>query len=337
MGLVRLDRSRMDPRFFLFYYLSPQYQEFLRSRTVHGATVDRLLLTDFPAFPFPVPPLPEQRAIGAVLGALDDKIELNRRMSATLEGMARALFRSWFVDFDPVQAKARGEAPAHMDPATAALFPDRFRENGLPEGWTEKPIGEATSISGGSTPSTRNPAFWDGEYLWATPKDLSKLEAPILLETERRITAEGVKQITSRQLPAGTLLLSSRAPIGYLAIARHPISVNQGFIAIRESEEISSAYALFWCRANMEAIIANANGSTFQEISKRNFRPLPVIVAPSPIRRAFHVQAGGYLDLIAANEVQSRTLAALRDALLPKLMSGEIRVRDAARLAAEAV
>lgn len=302
-----------------------------------GATRNALTKGMIEDFSIDYPPLVEQQAIAAVLGALDDKIELNRRMNRTLEAMARALFRSWFVDFDPVRAKAEGRAPAHMDPATAALFPARFGEDGLPEGWRSKPIGDAADIVGGSTPSTRAPAFWDGEFLWATPRDLSKLHAPILLDTERKITAAGVQQISSRQLPAGTLLLSSRAPIGYLAIARRPVSVNQGFIAIRETEEVSGVHALFWCRENMEAIVANANGSTFQEISKRNFRPLPVAVAPPGVRDAFDQQAGRWVDLISANEEQSRTLAALREALLPKLMSGELRVRDAERVLAEAV
>lgn len=335
---LRVDPGRADPEFVFWFFKSKVGRaEILQFASTVGTPGIGQPLTSLRAMRVPLPPLPEQQAIAAVLGALDDKIELNRRMNRTLEAMARALFRSWFVDFDPVRAKAEGRAPAHMDPATAALFPARFSEDGLPEGWVSKPIGEASDIVGGSTPSTRNPAFWDGAFLWATPRDLSRLRTPILLDTERKITDAGVQQISSRQLPAGTLLLSSRAPIGYLAIARQPVSVNQGFIAMRETGEVSGVHALFWCRENMEAIIANANGSTFQEISKRNFRPMQIVVAPAPIRDAFNQHAGRLVDLIAANEVQSRTLAALRDALLPKLMSGELRVRDAGRALAEAV
>ena len=138
MALVRLNQERMDPRFFLYYYLSPAFQEFLISRTIPGSTVDRILLTEFPKFPIAVPPLAEQRAIARILGALDDKIELNRRMNHTLEAMAQALFKSWFVDFDPVIAKREGRKPAGMDEATAALFPEHFQETQMgpiPTGW----------------------------------------------------------------------------------------------------------------------------------------------------------------------------------------------------------
>jgi len=253
-------------------------------------------------------------------------------MNCSLEQMAQALFKSWFIDFDPVHNNAGGLAPARMDVATASLFPSRFGADGLPEGWCSVPIGGAAEIVGGSTPSTKNPLFWEGgENLWATPKDLSGAESPILRDTERRITEAGISQISSRQLPKGTLLLSSRAPIGYLAIAYRPVSVNQGFIAIKESREIPSAYTLFWCKENMEAIIANANGSTFQEISKRNFRPLPIILPTQAVMDAYTIQVGALITRIASNEEESFVLSGLRDILLPKLLSGEIRLRDAER------
>jgi len=177
-----------------------------------------------------------RQAITHVLGSLDDKIELNRRMNETLEGMARAIFKSWFVDFDPVRAKAEGRQPTGMDAATAALFPDEFEESELgevPKGWEVSTIGEETEVLGGSTPSTAEPAYWeDGKHYWTTPKDLRLIASPVLLETERRVTEAGLRQISSGLLPVGTVLLSSRAPIGYLAIAQIPVAINQGFIAM---------------------------------------------------------------------------------------------------------
>lgn len=123
------------------------------------------------------PPLPAQKAIAHILGTLDDKIELNRKMNKTLEAMARAIFKSWFVDFDPVRAKMEGRQPSGMNAETAALFPDSFQDSLLgkiPKGWHIKAIGEQVQVGGGSTPSTKNPAYWEGgEIHWATPKDLS--------------------------------------------------------------------------------------------------------------------------------------------------------------------
>src|SRR5690606_14125109 len=126
--------------------------------------------------------------------------------------------------------------------------------------------------------------------------------------------------------PAGTVLLSSRAPIGYLAITTAPTAVNQGFIAIRPSSELPTAYALCWCKGNMDVVKANANGSTFQEISKGNFRPLPVSDGGVELRTAFADIAQPLFDLCRLRSDESRTLASSRDLLLPKLMSGEIRL-----------
>lgn len=279
---------------------------------------------------FDVPPLAEQKAIAAVLGALDDKIELNRRMNATLEAMARALFQSWFVDFDPVRAKLDARPPAGLDPATAALFPDSFYDSELghiPTGWTIKPVGEVVDCVGGGTPSTAEPKYWEGgTHHWTTPKDFSSLQAPVLLDTDRKLTDSGVAKISSGLLPAGTLLLSSRAPVGYLAIAAMPVAINQGFIAMKCNERASNFFMLNWCQQNMAEIESRATGTTFAEISKQNFRPIPMVLPPKELMAAFTAKVAPLYAQITANLHQSRTLATLRDTLLPKLLSGELSV-----------
>ena len=296
-----------------------------------GSAIPSTSRDAFYALPVMLPPLDEQRAIAHVLGTLDDKIELNRRMNETLEQMARAIFKSWFVDFDPVRAKAEGRQPAGMDAQTAALFPEGFEESELgeiPEGWRVAPIGDVATVVGGSTPRTDTSAFWGGTIHFCTPKDLANLTAPVLLDTERCITEAGLQQISSGLLPKGTLLLSSRAPIGYLAIAEIPVAVNQGFIAMVCDGEMPNYYLLYWARQNMDTIIANANGTTFLEISKKNFRPIPVVVPSHKVVAAFVRIVEPLYERIVNNLKESRTLAAIRDALLPKLMSGEIRVKD---------
>ncbi|WP_375182479.1 restriction endonuclease subunit S [Sphingomonas adhaesiva] len=270
----------------------------------------------------------EQAAIAAVLSALDDKIELNRRLNETLEASARALFRDWFVDFGPTRAKAEGR-PAYLAPDLWSLFPDRLGDDGVPEGWEWSTIGEEVEAVGGSTPSTKDVALWDGGIAWTTPKDLSDLGSPILLDTARTITDAGLRTISSGLLPAGTVLMSSRAPVGYLAIASVALAVNQGYIAMKCTGRVSNWSAYLWAHENMGAIISNANGSTFQEISKKNFRPLPILVADDATRSAFDSLVGPMFESITANVIESRTLAATRDALLPKLMSGDIRVSSA--------
>lgn len=284
------------------------------------------------------PPIQEQRAIAHILGTLDDKIELNRKQNETLEAMARALFKAWFVDFEPVRAKLEGRwqrgqslpgLPAHL----YDLFPDRLVESELgeiPEGWRHSTIGEEVTVCGGSTPSTKETGFWDGgHHCWATPKDLSALKFPVLLDTDRKITHAGLGKISSGLLPVGTVLLSSRAPIGYLAIAEVPTAINQGFIAMKCDGVLPNVFVLAWCRESMDAIVGNANGSTFQEISKSNFRPIPVVVPSEPALNSYRAAADSLYRQMAENERESRTLAQLRDTLLPKLISGELRVPDA--------
>lgn len=277
---------------------------------------------------FPLPPLSEQTKIVSILKSLDDKIELNRLMNETLEGMARAIFKDWFVDFGPTRSKMEGRAP-YLAPDIWSLFPNRLDDDGKPVGWVASTIGQEVVVVGGSTPSTKEPAFWGGDIAWVTPKDLSSLSTPVLLSTERQITEAGLSQIGSGLLPIGTVLLSSRAPIGYVVITKIPVAVNQGFIAMICNKRLSEVFVWLWTHTNMETVHQNANGSTFQEISKANFRPIELTVPSPELLRAFDETVRPLFDRIVANDKENRTLATTRDYLLPWLMSGELRVIDA--------
>lgn len=326
VAIIRVDEQRASNRFISFCLRNPSFVQSVLGGVAQSAQPN-VNLADIGRFRIPNLPLPEQRAIAATLGALDDKIELNRQMNSTLEAMARALFRDWFVDFGPTRAKMEARAP-YLSADLWSLFPDRLDDEGRPEGWEVSTIGDEVRVVGGSTPSTKEPDFWDGGINWATPKDLSTLAAPVLLETSRTISAAGLAKISSGLLPVGSLLLSSRAPIGYLAIAEVPVAINQGFIGMICDKRVSNVFAWLWTLENMEAILAKANGSTFQEISKGNFRPLPVVVATDPVLHAFNAITKPLYERIAKNERESRTLAQTRDLLLPRLMSGELRVAD---------
>lgn len=301
-------------------------------RFASGTTHQTIYYPEAKAFHVCLPPLTEQKAIAAMLGALDDKIELNRRMNATLEAMSRALFQSWFVDFDPVRAKLDARKPAGLDAQIAALFPAAFEDSEvghIPRGWTVEPVGQVIDCVGGGTPSTAEPKYWKGgTHHWTTPKDFSSLQAPILLDTDRKLTDAGIAKISSGLLPRGTLLLSSRAPVGYLAIAAMPVAINQGFIALKCNESASTFFMLNWCQTNMAEIESRATGTTFAEISKRNFRPISVVLPPKELMAAFAAKVAPLYSRMTANLHQSRILATLRDRLLPKLLSGEIQTEN---------
>lgn len=324
---------------FLCYYVNAVTHHIVNEHVV-GAVQQHFNVGAAKSLKLPLPPLPEQRAIARVLGGLDDKIELNRRMNRTLEDLARGLFRSWFVDFDPVLRRAgaagRGPGTSPITPAIAP-WPARLVDSPLgpiPEGWRVSTIGEEVTVVGGSTPSTDEPKFWEGgTHCWVTPRDLSRLTDPVVIDCERRISDAGLAQISSGLMPRGTVLLSSRAPIGYLAIADVPVAVNQGFIGLKCDKGLPGVFVLRWCEENMEEVLNRAGGTTFAEISKAAFRPIPMVVPPAAVIESFTRAAQGWHDQIVANVRQSRQLAALRDALLPQLLSGEIRLRDAERAA----
>ena len=325
------DFKSNDPRFISYFLKCIDFQPFSDKAAVPG--LNRNHLHQAPIW-FP-DDVNEQRAIAHILGTLDDKIELNRRMNETLEAMSRALFKDWFVDFGPTRAKAESRDP-YLAPEIWDLFPDKLDEDGKPEGWEVSEIGQEVDAVGGATPSTKEPAYWEeGEQHWVTPKDLSKLSSPVLLDTDRKITDAGVKKITSGLLPIGTVLLSSRAPIGYLAIAEVPTAVNQGFIALVCKKRLPNVYVLFWCYEKLDYIKGISGGSTFAEISKKAFRPVSVTIPSEEVLTAYENIVRTLYDRIVANTRESASLAQTRDLLLPGLMSGEIRVGDADKFAQE--
>jgi type I restriction enzyme S subunit len=334
-----VDSSFLDARYLYFWMTSAEFAAQFKSVSGQTDMAEYVSLTDQRRMWLRVPPLPEQRAIAHILGTLDDKIDLNRQMSATLEAMARALFESWFVRFDPVRAKAEGRdtgLPAEI----GDLFPDRFEESEIgevPKGWRVDAIGTVAECVGGSTPSTKEPRYWDGGvHHWATPRDMSSLSCRVLTDTERTLTDAGVREITSGVLPVGAVLLSSRAPVGYLAVAAIPISINQGFIALKPSPSVPSSFLLGWCESQLEAIKNRASGTTFPEISKAAFRPMLCIVPNASVMSAFDAASRALTDRVITLVRQVRTLTALRDTLLPKLISGDLRVPDAERFLADA-
>lgn len=325
-----LDQERLDRRYLYCFMQSRAFTEQWMARSNETDMAAYVSLTAQRQLKVAVPPIEKQRAIASILGALDEKIAQNRKTAQLLERMARAVFQAWFVDFEPVKAKAAGATafPSMPQPVFDAL-PTRFVDSDIgsvPKGWVVRAIGDVITAKGGATPSTKNADYWDGGgHCWATPKDMSRLAHPVLLDTERRITDAGVSVINSGVLPAGTVLMSSRAPVGYLAIAGVPTAINQGFIAMVCDGPLPPTYVLNWAVTSMDAIKANASGTTFPEISKRNFRPLPAVVPTPDIIAAYKEAADPIYELISAAVSESDRLALLRDYLLPRLLSGTVR------------
>jgi type I restriction enzyme S subunit len=320
----------LDNLFLKFLLQSNPVQEELRSRST-GTTVVGIRQSELRKVSLTLPPLAEQKAIAAVLGALDDKIELNRRMNATLEAMARALFQSWFVDFDPVRAKLDGRTPAALDPATAALFPDSFQESPLghiPKGWETSTMGAKLQTVLGGTPSRAKPEYWtDGTVAWINSGKTNEFR---IIEPSELITKEALEKSATKLLPRRTTVLAiTGATLGQVSITEIDCCANQSVVAILASEEFPTEFVYPWIEENIDKLIASQTGGAQQHVNKRNVDEFALLCPDHRVVTAYQTKAKPLFDQIAANCFQSHTLANLRDTLLPKLMSGAITMQTA--------
>ncbi|MEZ9814936.1 restriction endonuclease subunit S [Vibrio lentus] len=326
---LRVDPKKANPKYVYYWVSSKKAIDKIRGESEHTG-VPKINLDYLKKFPINLPTLSYQDNAVQILDNLNDKIALNFQTNQTLEEVAQTIFKSWFVDFAPVKAKMSGEQPEGMDAATASLFPEKLdSETGLPEGWKLSEIGDEVTVVGGGTPSKKNDDFWvDGHIHWTSPKDLSGVQDKVLLDTTSKVTEAGLKKISSGLLPVDTVLLSSRAPVGYLALAKVPMAINQGYIAMKCEKLLPPEFVIQWCVHRMDEIKQRASGSTFAEISKKSFKPISVVVPSEDTLNAYQKIVKPLYDAITSNARQNEQLSSLRDTLLPKLLSGELSISD---------
>lgn len=322
---------------YLYYWLTA-HEPMLLSKVEHnGIGAGKLDTAVLKALPVEVPPIEEQRAIAHSLGTLDDKIELNRKQNETLEAMARAMFKAWFVDFEPVRAKMEGRwqhgqslpgLPAHL----YDLFPDRLVESELgeiPEGWRVGCFADAVEIIGGGTPKTSVSEYWDGDIPWFSVVDTPDSSDVFVIQTEKSITQAGLNGSSARMIPKGTTIISARGTIGNLAIAGRDMTFNQSCYALRGRNGAGSYFIFLSAQRMVEQLKAMAHGSVFSTITRQTFEAVQAVLPPENVLQHFERSAAGLIDPILGNVNESRSLAQLRDTLLPKLISGELRIADA--------
>lgn len=323
--------SDADRRYIYWVLRGPEYREYCRARAI-GTTNLSLTREDFLSYPIRSPSTED---IGGVelLEALDDKIELNRRLNEALEAIARAFFKSWFVDFDPVRAKVDGLAPAGMELATARLFPDSMEasERGpVPRGWRHAPLLDVAELISGGTPKTTVPAYWGGSIKWASAKDVSQCGTFFLLDSERTITEAGVQNSSTKILPADCVVVVARgATCGRFAVLAEPMAMNQTCYGLSAKAPVGPWSLRFHAEGVLQRLVAQAHGSVFDTITTSTFELARVEVPPPPVLAAFEDVVAPLVERIRTGQRESATLATLRDALLPKLLSGALRVRDA--------
>jgi type I restriction enzyme, S subunit len=331
---ARPAQSKADS-LYLYYLFSSPHGAHLLDTIRRDAVVAGITGKDLVRLPVELPNPKEQRAIAHVLGTLDDKIELNRRMNETLEAMARALFKSWFVDFDPVHAKAEGRQPPGMDPATAALFPRAFQDSDLgsiPKGWQHAPVRQVCQ------------GLFDGPHATPPEADSGAVFLGIKNFTPTSLDLTSVRYISEDDWPRWTqrveprhedIVFTYEATLGFFALIPPDLRCCLGrrTALIRpQSDARDSHYLFHWFIAPpfQEFLRAHRQpGSTVDRIWLKDFPEYPVLQPPRQLVHLFEEQVRLLWSRIHANQSEMATLARLRDALLPRLLSGELSVGKA--------
>lgn len=281
-----------------------------------------------------IPPLTEQRAIARILGTLDDKIELNRRMNETLEAMARALFKSWFVDFEPVRGQdggpvAQRRVVAGFPAEQYDLFPDRLVDSELgkiPEGWEVGVLDDSIELLSGGTPKTSVPDYWGGDIPWYTAKDAPNGSDIFAMDTERMITNLGVENSATRILDVTTTVITARGTVGRLACLGLPMAMNQTCYGIRGALGYPNYFTYWNIRTAVDELQSRTHGTIFDTITRHTFKLVEIALPPPNVAQAFEGLVEPVMVQILNNLKESRALAVQRDTLLQKLVSGEVRI-----------
>jgi type I restriction enzyme S subunit len=272
----------------------------------------------------------QQIAIGRVLRALDEKIAINTSLSKNLEEIAQTIFKSWFIDFDPVKAKMNGEKPIGMDDETAALFPDSFEESELgliPKGWEVRKISAFGRVVTGKTPSTKKQEFWGSEVPFVTIPDMHG--HLMITKTNRALSILGANSQKSQNVPAGSTMVSCIATPGLVAFATKNCQTNQQINSVIPSSQSPSTWLFWHLRSLIPTLIINSGiGTIFANLNKSDFSNIESITAPLELRDAFSRLIGPQVQMITALNKESEQLRSIRDSLLPRLISGELQIPE---------
>lgn len=363
-------KHKNAPKAYLYWMLrSPQYRAHCRARAM-GTTNLSLSREDFLSYPVPELNVTRQQLVAA-LEAIEAKITLNHQINQTLEQMAQAIFKSWFVDFDPVKAKIAaldaggseedallaamqaisGKSDRQLERlkndrpkqyaelcATAELFPSAMQKSVLgdiPEGWEVLPLSNMVDLLGGGTPKKSEPSYWNGDICWFSVKDAPKEGDVFVIDTEDKITDAGLNGSSTKLLPIGTAIITARGTVGKLALTGVVTAMNQSCYGVVASDG-SGPYLnyLRLCRA-VDTLKRNTHGAVFDTITRTTFETVVQSQSSLEVRQRFEKLVEPVFEAIKGNLHEAKTLCELRDTLLPKLLSGELTIPVAEEQVAE--
>ena len=314
---VRCNRE-VYPLYIYYYFCLESVKQYIRNVAV-GATMPSINTQIMSEIPISLPSLEEQRRIAGILGAIDDKIENNRCINTNLELQAQALYKQWFVDFEFPNEEGKPYKSSGGKMVDSELGP-------IPEGWSVGKLEDIGDIIGGGTPSKAVAEYYTKNGIaWITPKDLSVSHSKFTAKGETDITELGYKNSSAKIMPRGSVLFSSRAPIGYISIAKNDICTNQGFKSVVPNNGCT-AFVYYFLLSNTENIESKATGSTFKEASGALMKSLDLVISSEDILEKFENIMSPIFESQEKFEAENETLTTLRDTLLPKLMNGELNI-----------
>ncbi len=334
---IRLRPPKNCDARFLAYSLQAQAVKDWLTQNSTGSTMASLNQSTIGRLPISLPHNHEQIKIADLLEALDDRIALLRETNTTLEAIAQALFKSWFVDFDPVRAKQAGREPEGMDADTAALFPDCFEESELglaPKGWNQAPFTDTVNVIGGGTPKTSIPEYWNGDIPWFSVADAPTITDVFVIDTQKHITEQGLNNSSTKLLAKGTTIISARGTVGRLALVDKEMAMNQSCYGLRGKAE-DSYFTYFSTYRLVESLKQRSHGSVFDTITTETMKGVFVVYPDKATIQSFEALLHPVMDRMQNNLHQAQTLTTLRDTLLPRLISGQLRLPDAEALVEE--
>lgn len=317
---IELDPELADFE-YVYYFLKTQYNEL---RNLSSGVRKNLNSEDVKNFTVRLPEqLKEQKKIAMALSVLDAKIDCNNRINIELEKIASTLYDYWFVQFDFPDTDGKP-----YKSSGGKMVHNSVLKREIPEGWKDGTLDDLGRIVGGSTPSTENPGnFTANGTPWITPYDLSGNQGnKFITSGSLDVSDEGIKDASLKKVPAGTVLFSSRAPIGYMAIARRELTTNQGFKSFIPNNDYSTAFIYYTVKGSLKTITHYASGSTFKEVSAAVLKTVKIVLPDENAIDQFSASVASVFKRQDLLEQESQRLAQLRDWLLPLLMSGQVKV-----------
>lgn len=310
VGKVFAKDSKLCDIDYVYYFLSQDYIKIsLASKAGGAANQANISPNDVKSLTVRWPDIETQHRIADILSAYDDLIENNQKQIKLLEEAAQRHYKEWFVNL---------RFPGHENTKIV---------DGVPEGWRVASIADICDTVGGGTPSTKIQSYYEkGDILWVTPTDITRNFSLALLDTEKKITSEGLKNSSAKMLPAETILMTSRASVGFFGMCKYEVCTNQGFISCIPKRENLQMYLLFNLKSRVEEIRQKAGGSTYLEISKTVFRELKIILPKDEVLAEYQKNVHDIFDEIYCRTEMIKSLVDMRNRLLPKLMSGEVEV-----------